>query len=242
MAQSVLKNKLKRIFLIVFSKIYFFLESAFGCEPCMRIMVEETNVDKLKVGSLFVITCKGGTMGREGDHAVLIPDINVSKHHAKFVFNPETSLYYITDLGSRNGTWLDGERLSAALQESETFEINHGAVIQIGSTKLLCHIHIGRDTCSSCEPGLFQQTLSMPFWDSGSKSFEYREQLQNLKKKFGVDNVSQDLYNVPGYEDRAEMRRTAVGSSHSSEKTQTASISELVKRLISHLIFPETSF
>lgn len=191
-------------------------------------MVEETNVDKLKIGSLFVVTCKGGTMGREGDHAVLIPDINVSKHHAKFVYNPQNSLYYITDLGSRNGTWLDGERLSSALQESEKFKIDHGAIIQIGSTKLLCHIHVGRDTCSSCEPGLVQQSLDSSLWDLGAKNSMYREQLQNLKKKFGVDGLPQDVYNVPGYEDRAEMRRAAVGSSHSSEKTHTASVSELV--------------
>ncbi|KAK6617187.1 hypothetical protein RUM44_005518 [Polyplax serrata] len=205
--------------------------SGFGCEPCMRIMVEETNVEKLKVGSLFVITCKGGTLGREGDHAVLIPDISVSKHHAKFVFNTETSFYYMTDLGSRNGTWLDGERLSAALQESEMFKINHGAVIQIGTTRLLCHIHMGRDTCSSCEPGLYKQSMSTTFTNNvGTKNYEYREQLQNLKKKFGVDGVSQDVYNVPGYEDRAELRRTAVGSSHSSEKTQSASLLERIPK------------
>lgn len=45
----------------------------------MRIIVNETNLDKLKVGSLFIVTFIGGTLGREGDHAVLIPDINISK-------------------------------------------------------------------------------------------------------------------------------------------------------------------
>lgn len=192
-------------------------------------MVEETNVDKLKIGTLFVVTCKGGTMGREGDHAVLVPDINVSKHHAKFIYKRETSSYYITDLGSRNGTWLDGERLSAALQESETFEIKHGSIIQIGSSKLLCHVHGGRDTCLYCEPGLVQKNISTSIRDSLSKNSEYREQLQNLKKKFGVDGISHCVYSVPGYEDRAEIRRATVGSSHSCEKTQTALVTELVQ-------------
>ena len=166
-------------------------------------------------------------MGREGDHAVLIPDINVSKHHARFVYRADSSKYFITDLGSRNGTWLDGERLSAALQESEAFEVQHGAVIQVGGTKLLCHVHAGRDTCPSCEPGLVQQCpviVREPVLIT--KHPEYKEHLQNLKKKFGVDTPL-EIHNA-GYEDRAEIRRTTVGSSHHSEKTQAASLSELV--------------
>lgn len=47
--------------------------------PSLRIVVQETNLTKLKVGELFIITYKGGTLGREGTHDVIIPDINVSK-------------------------------------------------------------------------------------------------------------------------------------------------------------------
>lgn len=47
--------------------------------PCMRIIVKETNLARLKIGSLFFIAYTGGSIGREGDHAVLIPDINISK-------------------------------------------------------------------------------------------------------------------------------------------------------------------
>lgn len=45
----------------------------------MRIIVKETNIPKLKIGTLFLVTYTGGTLGREGDHSVLIPDINISK-------------------------------------------------------------------------------------------------------------------------------------------------------------------
>lgn len=45
----------------------------------MRIIVKETNLTNLKVGSLFLVTYTGGSLGREGDHSVLIPDINISK-------------------------------------------------------------------------------------------------------------------------------------------------------------------
>jgi hypothetical protein len=50
-----------------------------GWPPCIRIIVKETNLEQLKVGTLFIVTCTGGTVGREGDHAVSVPDINISK-------------------------------------------------------------------------------------------------------------------------------------------------------------------
>ncbi|XP_063238229.1 angiogenic factor with G patch and FHA domains 1 [Bacillus rossius redtenbacheri] len=54
-------------------------ELAAAWPPCIRIIVTETGLEKLKVGTLFIVTYTGGTLGREGDHAVLIPDINISK-------------------------------------------------------------------------------------------------------------------------------------------------------------------
>ena len=59
-----------------------------------------------------------------------------------------------------NGTFVNGHRLSKAKMESEPKEIGHGSVLQIGATKLLCHVHPGRETCFECEPGLIQ--VSMP--------------------------------------------------------------------------------
>lgn len=57
----------------------YFSEVSKGWPPCIRIIVKETNLEQLKVGTLFIVTCTGGTMGREGDHAVSVPDINISK-------------------------------------------------------------------------------------------------------------------------------------------------------------------
>lgn len=62
-----------------FEKLVDVLEIGKGWPPCMRIIVKETNVKNLQIGTLFMITYPGGTLGREGDHAILIPDINISK-------------------------------------------------------------------------------------------------------------------------------------------------------------------
>lgn len=57
-----------------------------GWPPCIRIIVKETNVEQLKVGTLFIVTCTGGTVGREGDHAVSVADINISKVSTLLLF------------------------------------------------------------------------------------------------------------------------------------------------------------
>ncbi|KAI5710312.1 hypothetical protein M8J75_007579 [Diaphorina citri] len=136
-------------------------EIANAWPPCLRIMVTETSVKGLQPGTLFLVTYLGGTIGREGEHAVLIPDINISKHHAKIEFTGTESHkddpskgYTLVDLGSRNGTYVDNVRLSSALQESEPHLLKHGTELRIGSTKLSVHIHNGRDTCDQCEPGV----------------------------------------------------------------------------------------
>ncbi|KAK9310078.1 hypothetical protein QLX08_000530 [Tetragonisca angustula] len=193
--------------------------------PCMRIIVKETNLPKLKIGSLFVVAYTGGSIGREGDHSVVIPDINISKHHARILFNEDKKIYEITDMGSRNGTFLNGKRLSVAKQESESYEISHGSIVQVGTTKLLCHIHNGNETCGHCEPGLVQQNNNAEE-NKGSKKEQHKQELRRLKHKFGVekDNVASASQLASGYQDRAQNRRQCIGSLNHHAKTQQSSM------------------
>ncbi|KOC62068.1 Angiogenic factor with G patch and FHA domains 1, partial [Habropoda laboriosa] len=193
--------------------------------PCMRIIVKETSLPKLKVGSLFLVAYTGGSIGREGDHCVVISDINISKHHARFVYNEDKKMYEIIDLGSRNGTFLNGKRLSVAKQESEPFEISHGSIIQVGVTKLLCHIHNGNETCGHCEPGLVQQSNNAEE-NKASKKEQHKQELKRLKHKFGVDkdNIVSASQVASGYQDRAQSRRQCIGSSNHHAKTQQSSM------------------
>ncbi|XP_053984067.1 angiogenic factor with G patch and FHA domains 1 isoform X1 [Hylaeus volcanicus] len=193
--------------------------------PCMRIIAKETDLPKLKVGSLFVVAYTGGSIGREGDHSVVIPDINVSKHHARFVYDEDKKVYQIIDSGSRNGTFLNGKRLSVAKQESAPCEVSHGSIIQVGSTKLLCHIHNGNETCGHCEPGLVQHNSVMEE-NKTSKKDLHKQELRRLKYKFGVekDNVATASQVASGYQDRAHSRRQCIGSSNHHAKTQQSSM------------------
>lgn len=80
-------------YLLIF---YDFVDVAKKYPPSLRIMVLETNLPKLKVGELFVVTYKGGTLGREGaHHDVIIPDINVSKVRLQqFKLSISTFIYF----------------------------------------------------------------------------------------------------------------------------------------------------
>lgn len=190
--------------------------------PSLRIIVQETNIPKLKVGTLFLITFKGGTLGREGDHDVIIPDLNISKYHLKFSYNEEESVYQCVDLGSRNGTILNGKRMSNAKQESDPLNLVHGSTLQLSQTKLMCHVHSGNSTCGHCEPGLIIGQQNLP----KVVTLSHKEQLKKLQKRYGLETEKYTTDNKPDseYSDRAAARRDAVGSTNEYEKTQAASI------------------
>ncbi|XP_049877343.1 angiogenic factor with G patch and FHA domains 1-like isoform X2 [Pectinophora gossypiella] len=193
--------------------------------PCMRIIVRETKLPKLKVGSLFVITKDGGTIGREGDHhTVLIRDTNVSRNHLDIRYDMDKRMYMVTDLGSKNGTMLNGIQMSGSQVVSPPMEVLHGSTIQLGETKLLCHIHAGNDTCGHCEPGLIMETQEKEkaaYTRTCDVKKQYDLELARLKNKYRPEPL---MIEEGTYNDRAKARREAVGSSHHSEKTVTADV------------------
>ena len=160
--------------------------------------------------------------------------MSISKHHGKIEFDRKTVKYHIIDLGSQNGTFLDGKRLSPAKCQSEPIEIGHGSLIKIGSTELICHVHPGIETCLKCEPGVVIQ--SHPKLNSAAAEFssknldsQRKSEMKQLRKKYGIiidtECKSADI-SKSGYIDRADDRRRQVGSDNPFEKTQVASTEE----------------
>lgn len=202
--------------------------------PCIRAIVIKSS--KLKVGSLFIVTYIGGTIGREKNvsHVMRIPDVEVSKTQCNIEFDKERRQFFISDVGSRNGTFLNGCRLSESKQESKPQVITHGDELTLGSTTLRLHIHPGSQTCDSCEPGQVQaqaQQGTLFVQDDevcitkvveGRKpvnSLTIQEQrksvLKRIKKAYALEESSYTelAVDVTGkYKDRAEVRRTKVGS------------------------------
>lgn len=118
------------------------------------------------------------------------------QYHLKFTYNEDKSQYECVDLGSRNGTVLNGHRMASAKQESKPMAIVHGANIQLSQTKLLFHIHDGHSTCDACEPGLLLHNGASST-ASGTTAvvisepvLTHKQELKMIKKRYGLADES----------------------------------------------------
>jgi hypothetical protein len=75
-------------------------------------------------GSRFEITRPFMTIGREITNDICLPEGRVSSTHARMIRNGEK--YFIEDLNSTNGTFVDDRRISGRV------ELSQGTVIRIG--------------------------------------------------------------------------------------------------------------
>jgi len=68
---------------------------------------------------------KGMVVGRSTDCDLVLDSLGVSRHHAR-IFQDPFGRWIVEDLGSRNGLWLEGERVSAcALLPGKRFALGH---------------------------------------------------------------------------------------------------------------------
>jgi hypothetical protein len=68
------------------------------------------------------------TIGRARDNAVVLDDGRVSRHHARL--QPRHGTLVFTDLGSTNGSWVNGTRVAEVV-------LGEGDTIQLGETVLV---------------------------------------------------------------------------------------------------------
>lgn len=161
--------------------------------PSLRLIIQETDLqEKLKVGSLFIIPFTGGSLGREGAHDIIIPDVNISKTHLRFTYNSDKDRYECADTGSRNGTLLNGKRMSETGIKSKRMTLTHDSVIELNKTKILCHIHEGHTTCDKCEPGIIQKSREVTTAVNASMEvLSHKAALKQLQKRYGLENESE---------------------------------------------------
>lgn len=74
-------------------------------------------------GKIFPMEGDVLTIGREAGNAIVINDAEVSRKHTQFVF--QGGKYIVTDLGSTNGTFVNGQRLTGQhiLQPGEVISL-----------------------------------------------------------------------------------------------------------------------
>lgn len=78
--------------------------------------------------STFEVTKAGATIGRGPESTIQLADLSVSRKHAKIAYRQ--GAYWLSDLGSMGGTWVDGTKLAAPRR------VTSGQTIDIGVCRL----------------------------------------------------------------------------------------------------------
>ena len=95
--------------------------------------------NRLVWGPREVTLCEGeNVLGRASDAAAWIDSTSVSRHHARILVDGARAT--LEDLGSKNGTWLRGQRLSSPMPLAD------GDEIRVGSVRLTFHVLAGESS------------------------------------------------------------------------------------------------
>jgi pSer/pThr/pTyr-binding forkhead associated (FHA) protein len=100
--------------------------SATAATPTLTLI--DADQSDLPVGATFTLQPMT-SVGRSGDNVVALPDAFVSSRHARLT--QANGRWYLTDLDSTNGTFVNGARAGQAAEQ-----IKDGDVIQFGRVKL----------------------------------------------------------------------------------------------------------
>ena len=201
--------------------------------PCIRMIVLES--DGLELGSLLLVTCFGAQIGSDQKCDLHIIDSSVDEIHARISFDVEENCYWLRDLDSTAGTYVNDRLLDGV-----RMRIKHNDQIRLGRTKFLVHIHEKDRTCADCEPGCVQALFKQSTHHSSSSSSpknthnnriassslvnkrrEMKQLQKQLQKKYGLRQYSEAVSTTNGeyYSDRADERRRTKGSDCPYEKT-----------------------
>ena len=86
-----------------------------------------------QIGQTFELDAPMITLGRDPKNSVFLNDMTVSRHHARMdLAGVSAGMATIEDLGSLNGTWVDGAITSRA-------SLKDGSTIQIGTFRMVFH-------------------------------------------------------------------------------------------------------
>jgi hypothetical protein len=101
-------------------------------EMAMLVVVRGANA-----GSRFALTDDVTTIGRHPESDVFLDDVTVSRRHAEI--ERRGTLLEISDAGSLNGTYVNGERIErVALSEGDQLQVGkYRLVVVVGGTGVL---------------------------------------------------------------------------------------------------------
>ena len=181
-------------------------------DPCIRAMIVKS--DSLDIGTLFIVTCQGGKIGRDSSNSICISNELVSRFHASIVYEYESKTFFLQDLKTQNGTFINDERLADPKIPSDPVEVTHRDFIQVGDTVISFHVHVGNETCFDCEPGNIQAIVEAEKQKELKEDLnvQRKQEVKSMMKKYGLSKGYIPKKLIDSVPDRAERRRKEVGS------------------------------
>lgn len=180
-----------------------------GSAPVMRdtaMLVLQQGADSSKRWSLS--RAKSVTIGRNDDCEVVLPDRQVSRYHARITWKAER--YEIEDLGSKNGTHVNGQlaESSTPLMDGDEFQIglrfklafiDADATMPLSITKEVTGLQLDKETRQVWVNGeQIDPPLSLPqyrllqiLWDAGGRVVTRDEIVDAVWPEDSMEGISE---------------------------------------------------
>src|SRR4051812_47950227 len=78
-------------------------------------------------GRRFALGGEPAVIGRQPDAAIYLESLAVSRHHARIIC--DRGIYFVEDLGSSNGTWINGTQVKGRAPLTEVDELQIGPYV-----------------------------------------------------------------------------------------------------------------
>lgn len=151
-------------------------------------MSRVTITDGPDVGNSFDLRDGEKIVGRAPGSDILLPQFGVSRRHARFSVNK--GLVQVEDLGSSNGTYVNGMRLAAP------HSLKHGDEVRMGAYTLLYQ----SDDATTSDPVILARTVARTsnldlFRDSAGRKLQaVLQTMQHLARALDLDSLQARLF------------------------------------------------
>ena len=116
-------------------------------------------------GAMLRLSAGGSRLGRSADNTIQLPDASISRYHA-FLGDDDEGQVRLTDLGSTNGTFLNGRRLP----ENTPVRVQDGDRLQFGAGVIVKFIR--PDPCEEqFQREMFERTVRDPLTGLYNRAF-----------------------------------------------------------------------
>ena len=166
-----------------------------------------------KQGRSFLLSDTAATLGRDSANEICLNESSVSRRHAKVY--KDNDQYYVEDLKSKNGTWING----SVIENGVKIPVQEGMPIAIGNIL----VTLGKKCSLKQLPNQYSVSIQPPT-DDGTKSSTFIDRRSKQKKE--LELIADISIKVLGSLDLDELCQKALES-----------IMGLLKRIDSGFVF-----